>query len=69
MPGEMTLADEVGQHHLIQDRRMLVSDLACGQEPVLKVTGDDEEAQPQGGKKRLAEAADVDDATVDVQTV
>ena len=66
---EVALADEVGQHRLVEHRRMLVGGGAGRHQPVLQVGRHDQEAQAQRREQRLAEAADVDHAAVDVEPV
>src|ERR1700737_177120 len=65
----VSTADEVGERHLFEERRMQIGSLTSGQELVVKIGGHDHETETQCGKNRLRERADVDHATVRIETV
>src|SRR5262249_52993828 len=65
----MAAADEVREDDLIECRRMDVRRAPHVVHSRDQVERDDEESKTQRRKERLAEAADVDDAAVGVETV
>ncbi len=69
VPLEMPCGHQVGQHRLIEQRRVHVRGSTRRQQRFAEVGGHDEKTKPQRREERLAEAADVDHASVGVETM
>ncbi len=65
----MPLDQEIGEDGLVEHRRVLVGSGPRRDQPLLQIRRHDQKAETQGREKCLAEAAHVDDAAIDVETV
>ncbi len=69
MPLVVAVGDEVRQHHLIEMVRLAVGRAAGGAQWFDQRRRNDDEPEPQRGKKRLGECADIEDAATTVESL
>jgi hypothetical protein len=65
----MALGDELGQHLLLQRRRLAVHQVARGHEAGQQPLGYGEVARAQAGKQCLVERADIERALPGIETL